>query len=111
MRTTITGRHRCAEADLVIVPDLSILLDADADTEIKNMLGQTAVMIASAQGPLDKLKMLSDSGADLAVTDVRGWTVLDHARARTDPSRTEVIEFLEANVPDEVKDAKPAVGG
>lgn len=88
-----------------------ILLDADADTEIKNMLGQTAVMIASAQGPLDKLKMLSDSGADLAVTDVRGWTVLDHARARTDPSRTEVIEFLEANVPDEVKDAKPAVGG
>ena len=28
--TTITGRHRCAEADLVIVPDLSILHDADA---------------------------------------------------------------------------------
>ena len=27
---TITGRHRCAEADLVIVPDLSILHDADA---------------------------------------------------------------------------------
>ena len=28
--TTITGRHRCAEADLVIVPDLSILHDAEA---------------------------------------------------------------------------------
>ena len=30
LRTTITGRHRCAEADLVIVPDLSILHDAGA---------------------------------------------------------------------------------
>ena len=33
LRTTITGRHRCAEADLVIVPDLSILHDAGALAE------------------------------------------------------------------------------
>ena len=30
LRTTITGRHRCAEADLVIVPNLTSLHDADA---------------------------------------------------------------------------------
>ena len=30
LRTAITGRHRCAEEDRVIVPDLSILHDADA---------------------------------------------------------------------------------
>ena len=88
-----------------------ILLDAKANIEIKNMLGQTAVMIAASQGSLEKIKMLTDSGADLSVKDVRGWTVLDHARARVDANRTTVIEFLEANVPAEVKDAKPAVGG
>ncbi|MDE0889968.1 MAG: hypothetical protein OSA40_10965, partial [Phycisphaerales bacterium] len=59
----------------------------------------------------EKVKMFSDAGADLSIKDVRGWTVLDHARARTDPNRTQVIEFLEASVPAEVKDAKPAVGG
>ena len=30
LRTASTGTHRCADADLVIVPDLSILHDADA---------------------------------------------------------------------------------
>ena len=30
LRTANIGRHRCAEADLVIVPDLSILHDAEA---------------------------------------------------------------------------------
>lgn len=88
-----------------------ILLDAKANLEIKNMLGQTAVIMAASQGPLEKVKMLSDAGADLSTKDVRGWTVLDHARARTDANRTQVMEYLQANVPASVKDAKPAVGG
>ena len=29
MCTTLTGTHRCAEADLVVVPDLSTLHDVD----------------------------------------------------------------------------------
>lgn len=91
--------------------NLRILLDADADMELKNMLGQTAMVIAAAQGRLEKVKMLGEAGADLSVRDLRGWTVLDHARARTDGERVEVIEYLEAAVPDEVRDAKPVVGG
>ena len=55
--------------------------------------------------------MLGDAGADLSVRDLRGWTVLDHARSRTDSERTEVIEYLEGAVPDEVRNATPVVGG
>jgi ankyrin repeat protein len=91
--------------------NLRILLDADADMELKNMMGQTAAVIAAAQGRLEKVKMLGDAGADLSVRDLRGWTVLDHARARTDGERTAVIEYLEGAVPDEVRNAKPVVGG
>jgi len=29
MCTTLTGTHRCAEADLVVVPDLAMLHDVD----------------------------------------------------------------------------------
>lgn len=90
---------------------LRILLDADGDMELKNMLGQTAAVIAAAQGRLEKVKMLGDAGADLSVRDLRGWTVLDHARSRTDSERTEVIEYLEGAVPDEVRNATPVVGG
>ena len=90
---------------------LRILLDADADMELKNMMGQTAALVAAAQGRFEKVKMLGDAGADLSVRDLRGWTVLDHARARTDGERTAVIEYLEATVPDEVRNAKPVVGG
>ena len=90
---------------------LRILLDADGDMELKNMMGQTAAVIAAAQGRFEKVKMLVDAGADLSVRDLRGWTVLDHARARTDGERTAVIEYLEAAVPDEVRNAKPVVGG
>jgi ankyrin repeat protein len=91
--------------------NLRILLDADADMELKNMLGQTAAVIAAAQGRFEKVKMLGDAGADLSVRDLRGWTVLDHARARTDAERGAVIEYLEGAVPDEVRNATPVVGG
>lgn len=91
--------------------NLRILLDADADMELRNMLGQTAAVIAAAQGRLEKVKMLGEAGADLSVRDLRGWTVLDHARARTDGERAAVIEYLEGAVPDEVRNATPVVGG
>jgi len=68
-------------------------------------------VIAAAQGRFEKVKMLGDAGADLSVRDLRGWTVLDHARARTDAERGAVIEYLEGAVPDEVRNATPVVGG
>jgi ankyrin repeat protein len=93
------------------VESLNRILAAKPDLAKANMLGQTAMIIAAASAPVDKLQALVDAGADLGARDTRGWSVLDHARARTDANRTAVIEFLTAAVPAEVRDADPIVGG
>lgn len=93
------------------IDNLRILVEAKANLAKTNLLGQSAVIIASSAAPVEKIQLLVEAGADLSVRDARGWSVLDHARARTDSNRTSVIEFLEANTPVEVKNAKPAVGG
>ncbi len=87
------------------------LVMAKPSLETKNLLGQTALIIACSSGSLDSIRALVDGGADLKAKDTRGWTVLDHARARTDPSRGDVIEFLNTVAPASVKEATPIVGG
>ena len=91
--------------------NLRILVDAKADLEKTNLLGQSAVIIACSSAPVEKIQILVDAGADLESRDARGWSVLDHARARTDSNRGAVIEFLEATVPAKIKEATPVVGG
>ena len=93
------------------IESLRVLVDAKANLAKTNLLGQSAVIIASSAAPVEKIELLVEAGADLSIRDARGWSVLDHARARTDPNRNSVIEFLEANAPDEVKNAKPLVNG
>ncbi len=90
---------------------LNAILAAKPELETANMLGQTAAIIAAASAPLPKLQALVDAGADLGARDTRGWSVLDHARARTDPNRTAVIEFLTEKAPETVREADPIVGG
>lgn len=91
--------------------NLRILVDAKANLEKTNLLGQSAVIIACSSAPVEKIQILVDAGADLESRDARGWSVLDHARARTDSNRGAVIEFLEATVPAKIKEATPVVGG
>jgi len=93
------------------VESLARILAAKPDLNKANMLGQTAMIIAASSAPVDKLQALVEAGADLGVRDTRGWSVLDHARARTDANRAAVIEFLTENAPAEVRDADPIVGG
>lgn len=104
--TALMRAARIGSAD-----SLGRILAAGPELEKANMLGQTAVIIAAASAPVDKIQALVDAGASLNVRDTRGWSVLDHARARTDANRTAVIEFLTAKVPAEVRDADPIVGG
>ncbi len=93
------------------VESLNRILAAKPDLAKANMLGQTAMIIAASSAPVDKLQALVDAGADLGARDTRGWSVLDHARARTDANRAAVIEFLTEKAPAEVRDADPIVGG
>ncbi|MCP4836561.1 MAG: ankyrin repeat domain-containing protein, partial [Phycisphaera sp.] len=89
---------------------LMALVAAKPDLEATNLLGQSAVIIAANSAPVEKIAMLVDAGADLGVRDTRQWSVLDHARARTDEDRAAVLEYLEANVPPAIKASKPAGG-
>jgi ankyrin repeat protein len=89
---------------------LMALVAAKPDLETTNLLGQSAVIIAASAAPVEKIAMLVDAGADLGIRDTRNWSVLDHARARTDSNRTAVIEYLEAKVPPAIKSSKPAGG-
>ena len=84
---------------------LEVLLAAGPDLEMTNLLGQSAVIIAASSAPVEKIKLLVDAGADLGVRDTRQWSVLDHAKARTDAARTEVLEYLVANAPASIKAA------
>lgn len=104
--TALMRAARIGNAD-----SLRRILESGPSLEKANMLGQTAVIIAAASAPVDKLQALVEAGADLSARDTRGWSVLDHARARTDANRTAVVEFLTAKVPAEVRDAAPIVGG
>ena len=88
---------------------MEIMVAAQPDLEMRNMLGQTALIIACSSGRLDTIQTLVEGGADLGAKDTRGWTVLDHAHARTDADRAAVIAYLDRNAPASVKAATPIV--
>ena len=79
---------------------LGVLLKASPDLEAKNLLGQSALHIAASSAPLEKIQMLVEAGANVQSRDTRQWSVLDHAKARTDPNRAAVIEYFESKMSD-----------
>jgi ankyrin repeat protein len=78
---------------------LGMLLKAGANLDNANALGHTATMIAAQSAPIEKVRMLVEAGPDLSLKDIRGWTVMDYAKTRTDPNRAEVIEYIESIMP------------
>jgi ankyrin repeat protein len=80
------------------------LLDAKAAIEATNRQGMTTWLIAAANGKAEKLIMLKTAGANIQAKDARGWNAVDHARARSDANRAEVLKYLE----EELK-LKPAI--
>ena len=74
---------------------LEVLIAAKPDLEAKNLLGQTALIIAASAAPPEKIELLVDAGADLNTRDTRQWSVLDHAQARTDKNRAAVIAYFQ----------------
>ena len=74
---------------------LKVLIAAKPDLEARNLLGQTALLIAASSATPEKIKLLVDAGADLQTRDTRQWSVLDHAQARTDQNRAEVIAYFQ----------------
>ena len=88
---------------------LEMILKAGADVNAANALGHTATMIAAETAPLAKVRMIVEAGPDLTAKDIRGWTVLDYAKTRTDPNRAQVIEYIESVMP--AAEPEPASGG
>lgn len=107
---TITGDTALMRAARTGKPEtVALLIKAGADVNGKNRVGMTPFMLAAGFGSLDKVQMLKDSKADLAATDVKGWSALDHARNRVDSEKDKVVAFLEPIVPASTAKAPPQV--
>ena len=78
---------------------LDMLLKSGANVDAANALGHTATMIAAGSAPIEKVRMLVEAGPDLTLKDIRGWTIMDWAKTRTDPNRAQVIEYIESIMP------------
>ena len=72
---------------------VKILVDAGAEIDACNWLGETALMIAARQGYVKFVKALLVAGADPSIRDKRGQTALRQAIAAR---RDEIVEMLEA---------------
>ena len=53
-----------------------LLLDLGAEVNAGNSYGESAVLGATARGPIPLVQLLLDNGADLNVEDLFGWTPL-----------------------------------
>lgn len=69
-----------------------------ADPNIRDINGKTALMTATANNDLEKIRLLLEYGADRNITDVDGDTPLQVAR--NENKNQEVIEVLESYFPE-----------
>ena len=75
---------------------VKILISRGAKTDARNDKGATALLIAAGSGSLDKIKMLIAAKSDLTAKDNSGRTLLDYAKNRIDPSKDQVIAYIES---------------
>ena len=61
---------------------ISILIEAKAEMEAKDIYGRTPLHLASQNGHFDTVKKLIDNGADVNATDKGGDSPLTLAMAR-----------------------------
>lgn len=73
---------------------VSYLISQNADVNIGDLGGETALHIASREGHLPIVQMLVNSGANLETQDVDGWTPLMRATLR---GRDKVVQLIIAS--------------
>ena len=60
---------------------IDVLVDAGADVNARNYLGETPLILAAAQNPNTRIfSQLLKRGADITIRDWQGHSVLDYAR-------------------------------
>ena len=68
------GEDTHDDEDAIVTAKL--LLDLGAEVNSRNSYGESAVLGATARGPIPLVQLLLDNGADLDVEDLFGWTPL-----------------------------------
>ena len=68
------------------------LLQAGAGADIRNNQGYTALMIASAEGHAEVVKVLVDAGADRSLRNKKRQTAIDIAKASGQPAVAELLK-------------------
>lgn len=83
----------CAAAGRGDIDALQRLLSAGADPDQSDYAGRSAVHVAAANGQLETLSFLSDTGASLILRNSDNQTPLDIAQ---EAEQSEIIRFLES---------------
>ncbi|MFP4105786.1 MAG: ankyrin repeat domain-containing protein [Phycisphaerae bacterium] len=78
-RTPLHWAGRLYEADTL--PIVRALLEAGVDTDARDNLGRTPLMVAAATTNSETIKLLIENDADLGLFDKSGRTALHHAAA------------------------------
>lgn len=70
---------------------VNFLLDRGAIVDLRNVEGETALLLASLNGHLDTCRTLLDRDADVSLADRDGWTALHNAASR---GHREIVRLL-----------------
>ena len=73
---------------------LRFLIQNGADFNTRNREEATPLMLASWNGYLDKVKFLTEQGADVDAQDENGDTALHYAASTDEPSPTQIVNML-----------------